>query len=89
MLACSALADDQLPTADLLIPQNEGDYSNLLAALMDQQHKVLTTTLGADHPQVALASTLVDLQTTVRLHPLVIFQSWLVLHPFGCKQLGS
>nr|QOL01187.1 putative extracellular protein CSOL_105 [Pseudococcomyxa simplex] len=64
-LACSAFAEEQLPTADLLIPQNEADYSNLVSALMDQQHKVLTTTLGADHPQVALASTLVDLQTTV------------------------
>lgn len=64
-------ADEQLPTADLLIPQNEGDYSNLLASLMDQQHKILTSTLGVDHPQVALASTLVDLQSTVRILPPV------------------
>ncbi|BDA45097.1 hypothetical protein COCOBI_06-5770 [Coccomyxa sp. Obi] len=62
-LACSAYAaDEQMPTADLLIPQNEADYSNLVSALMDQQHKILQKTKGADHPQVSLASTLVDLQ---------------------------
>ncbi|BDA45096.1 hypothetical protein COCOBI_06-5760 [Coccomyxa sp. Obi] len=64
-LACPAVSDEQLPTADLLIPQNEADYSNMLSALMDQQLKILQEALGVDHPQVSLASTLVDLQNKV------------------------
>ncbi len=84
LLTCSAQSDKQLPTADLLIPQNEADYSNMLSALMEQQLKILQGALGADHAQVSLASTLVDLQKTVRaaLRPplfLLMAHAWLVL----------
>ncbi|CAL8469159.1 g8700 [Coccomyxa elongata] len=65
LLTCSGHSDEQLPTAELLIPKNEADYSNMLSAHMEQQLKILQETLGADHPQVSLASTLVDLQNTV------------------------
>ena len=66
LLTGSGLSEEQPPSADLLIPQNEADFSNMLSALMDQQLKILQEVVGADHPQVSLASTLVDLQYTVR-----------------------
>ena len=38
----------------------------MLSALMDTQHKMLQKTHGVDSPQVALSTSLVQLQTTVR-----------------------
>lgn len=51
------------------MPQTEADYSNFLATLMDTQHKMLTQIHGVDSPQVALSSTLLDLQGSVRYWP--------------------
>ncbi len=49
------------------MPQTEADYSNFITTLMDSQHKMLTSIHGVDSPQVALSSTLLDLQGSVRL----------------------
>ena len=48
------------------MPQTEADYSNFITTLMDSQHKMLTQIHGVDSPQVALSSTLLDLQGSVR-----------------------
>ena len=47
------------------MPQTEADYSNFLTTLMDSQHKMLQQVHGVDSPQVALSSTLLDLQGSV------------------------
>lgn len=70
LLACTAFAEDapaDTPTGSLLIPGNEKDYSNMLTALMETQHSVLQKVHGVDSPQVALSTSLVSLQTSVRL----------------------
>ena len=72
LLACTAFAEDApaaTPTGSLLIPGTEKDYSNMLTALMETQHSVLQKVHGVDSPQVALSTSLVSLQSTVRLAP--------------------
>ncbi len=75
LLAIVASAEDAASTdstqksASLLLPQNEADYSNFLTSLIDSQHKLLTSIHGVDSPQVALASTLLDLQGSVSTGP--------------------
>jgi hypothetical protein len=64
-------ADSQLQ-GSLLIPADESDYSNLLSHLMDQQKSMLERVHGADSPYVSLASTLADLQGSVRLFKLLM-----------------
>ena len=59
------------------MPQTEADYSNFITTLMDSQHKMLTSIHGVDSPQVALSSTLLDLQGSVSLcHHFPLFLSW-------------
>lgn len=69
LLACSAFGADSTEaaqqTGSLLLPQTEADYSHFLTALMDSQHKMLQTIHGVDSPQVALSTTLLDLQGSV------------------------
>ena len=81
LLATAAFAEDAASTestpksASLLLPQNEADYSNFLTSLMDSQHKMLTAIHGVDSPQVALSSTLLDLQGSVSARPPAISAS--------------
>ena len=49
----------------MLLPQTDGDYANFLTHLMDSQHKMLQSVHGVDSPQVALSSSMIDLQSTV------------------------
>ena len=49
----------------MLLPQTDGDYANFITALMDSQHKMLQQVHGVDSPQVALSSSMIDLQSTV------------------------
>ena len=49
----------------MLLPQTDGDYANFITALMDSQHKMLQQMHGVDSPQVALSSSMIDLQSTV------------------------
>ncbi|CAL5229806.1 g13203 [Coccomyxa viridis] len=69
LLACTAFAaestEESQRSASLLIPQTEADYSNFITTLMDSQHKMLSQIHGVDSPQVALSSTLLDLQGSI------------------------
>ena len=45
---------------------DEKDYSSKLSALMETQHSMLQKVHGVDSPQVALSTSLLSLQSTVR-----------------------
>ena len=64
--ACNAYAADLAPSGNLLIPNDEKDFSSMLSALMETQHSMLQKVHGVDSPQVALSTSLISLQSTVR-----------------------
>lgn len=64
--ACTAYAADSAPRGSLLIPKDEKDFSSMLSALMEAQHFMLQKAHGVDSPQVALSTSLLALQSTVR-----------------------
>ena len=63
LLACAVHAS---PSGSLLIPNDEKDFSSMLSALMESQHSVLQKVHGVDSPQVALSTSMLSLQSSVR-----------------------
>ena len=87
----------------MLLPQTDGDYANFITSLMDSQHKMLQQVHGVDSPQVALSSSMIDLQSTVSSSvplcllsasacPMMLFNKDPIYGMWGhdpCKQCGA